>query len=95
MSRIYYVSTKSGNDQNDGSLTCPFLTLSAAANRNLEPGDQILLERGSVFSGQYLHLTVSGTAEEPITIGAYGEGELPRIEADGNGIWYQNYGTQL
>lgn len=95
MSRIYYVSTKSGNDQNDGSIFHPFLTLSAAANRNLEPGDQILLERGSVFSGQYLHLTVSGTAEEPITIGAYGKGDLPCIEADGNGIWYQNYGTQL
>ena len=41
MSRIYYVSTKSGNDQNDGSISHPFLTLSAAANRNLEPGSEI------------------------------------------------------
>ena len=28
-------------------------------------------------------------------IGAYGEGDAPRIEACGQGIWYQNYGAPL
>ena len=70
MSRIYYVSTKSGNDQNDGSISRPFLTLAAAANRNLEPGDQILLERGSVFSGQYQgNGDVSATVTAPCACG--------------------------
>lgn len=53
------------------------------------------LERGSVFIGEYLHLYAGGTKEAPVVVDAYGEGALPRIEADGNGIWYQNYGGHL
>lgn len=95
MSRIYYVSSIHGNDKNGGSLKSPFQTLAAVRQICLQPGDQLLLERGSVFYGQYLHLSVQGTKEKPIVIGAYGEGELPVIHGEGQGIWYQDYGTEL
>lgn len=93
--RIYYVSSRTGNDENDGSRKAPFATLFAVNRLELEPGDQVLLERGSVFQGQFLHLSVWGAKDAPIRIGAYGEGPLPRIEAMGQGIWYQDYGTEL
>ena len=68
----------------------------AIHRRSLQPGDRVLLERGSVFYGQYLHVTDSGTKEAPIVIGAYGTADAPpRIDACGQGIWYQDYGTPL
>ena len=94
--KTWYVSSVNGSDENDGSSReQPFGTLFAVNRMKLYPGDQVLLERGSVFRGQYLHLSVCGTKEAPILIGAYGEGALPRIEAKGQGIWYQDYGTEL
>ena len=94
-SGIYYVSAQKGNDKNDGSAQHPFATLFAVNRLPLKPGEQVLLERGSVFSGQFLHLSVQGTKEAPILIGAYGEGNPPEIAAGGQGIWYQDYGTEL
>ena len=41
-------------------------------------------------------MTDSGTKEAPIVIGAYGTADAPpRIDACGQGIWYQDYGTPL
>lgn len=94
-SGIYYVSVQKGNDKNDGSAHHPFATLFAVNRLTLKPGEQVLLERGSVFPGQFLHLSVQGTKEAPILIGAYGEGNPPEIAARGQGIWYQDYGTEL
>ena len=96
LSRTYYVSSKHGNDQNDGcSPEHPFCTLDRANRLKLEPGDKILLECGSVFENQYLRITDSGSGEVPIEIGKYGEGVFPAIHANGNGLWYQDYGTPL
>lgn len=94
-SRIYYVSSVNGNDANEGSKDRPLATLFAVNRLQLKPGDQVLLERNSVFWGQFLHVSACGTKDAPILIGAYGEGRLPRIEAMGQGIWYQDYGTEL
>lgn len=96
LSKTYYVSSKRGNDSNDG-LSCEtaFASLFAINHSSLKPGDCVLLERDSVFYGQYLQITDSGTKEAPIVIGAYGDGEPPRIEACGQGIWYQDYGKEL
>ena len=92
----YYVSSRTGNDANDGkSRERAFATLSAVNRLTLRPGDNVLLEAGSVFAGQYLRITNSGTKDAPIVIGSYGEGDLPRIDAEGNGIWYQDYGQPL
>lgn len=94
--RTYYVSSKTGDDANDGLRPeRAFASLFAVNRTELHPGDQVLLERGSVFHGQFLQITDSGTEEAPIVIGAYGEGDDPRIDAAGQGIWYQDYGNPL
>ncbi|NMM95137.1 right-handed parallel beta-helix repeat-containing protein [Bifidobacterium oedipodis] len=91
---IYYVSSLTGNDANPGTdSNLPFATLSAVNALTLQPGDQVLLERGSIFQGQYLHPTGSGAPGQPIVIGAYGPADapLPSIQADGSGVWHQDY----
>ena len=53
----YYVSSSKGDDSNDGtSESKPFKTLEKINKLTLKPGDQVLLEKGSVFNDQYLHL---------------------------------------
>ena len=94
--KTYYVSALSGCDTNDGSREKPMRTLRAAGRLALRPGDALLLERGSVFYGEFLHLTERrGTADRPILVGSYGEGARPCIAAEGAGVWYQSYGTAL
>ena len=93
--RCYYVSTIHGDDANEGTEDQPLKSLYAVNRLKLKPGDQVLLERDSVFEGQFLHLNVQGTKEHPIYIGAYGTGEKPLIQTNGQGIWYQDYGNEL
>lgn len=96
LSRTYYVSSKNGNDLKDGlTRESAFASLFAINHTRLQPGDKVLLERGSVFYGQYLQVTDSGSEDAPIVIGAYGDGAAPRIEVCGQGIWYQDYGNPL
>ena len=96
MGRAIYVSSVNGDDANSGyAPEKAFRSLRKVNQMEIQPGDQILLERGSVFIGEYLHLYAGGTKEAPVVVDAYGEGSLPRIETDGNGIWYQNYGGHL
>ena len=63
----------------------------------LQPGDRVLLERGSVFVDEYLHVKGSGSAEAPIVIDAYGDESLPLplIQTNGKGVWNQDYGKSL
>lgn len=94
--KTYYVSSENGNDSFAGdSPQQPLRSLGKVNELNIQPGDQVLLERGSVFEDQYLRLRCSGTKEQPVTIGAYGKGNMPVIHANGTGIWYQDYGTVL
>ena len=70
--KTYYVSQIDGNDTNDGlSKSSAFATLFAINRLTLQPGDRVLLARGSVFEGQFLQIKDSGTKESPIEIGAY------------------------
>ena len=95
-STTYYVSSVNGKDTNDGlTQETPFRTLHQIRGRELGAGDRILLERGSVFEDQYLHIRGKGEKGNLIEIAPYGEGNLPHICANGTGIWYQDYGTQL
>ena len=96
MGRAIYVSSVNVDDANSGyAPEKAFRSLKKVNQMEIQPGDQILLERGSVFVGEYLHLYRGGTKEAPVVVDVYGEGALPRIETDGNGIWYQNYGGHL
>lgn len=94
--RNYYISSRNGSDRNPGDAPDrAFQTLEMVREIDLQPGDQLLLERGSVFRGQSLRLTARGTADAPVVVDAYGEGDLPAIHAEGAGLWYQNYGGPL
>ena len=96
MCKTYYVNPLIGNDDNDGlHEDRPFATLFAVNRLALAPGDSVLLMRGCRFEKQFLQLPCSGAENCPITIGAYGEGSAPAIDADGQGIWYQDYGCAL
>lgn len=96
ISKSYYVSARTGDDANDGLRPeRAFASLFAVNQITLRPGDQVLLECGSVFHGQFLQITDSGTKAAPIVIRAYGEADAPRIDAAGQGIWYQDYGNPL
>ena len=94
----YYVDSNGGNDSNEGtSEGKAFRTLDKVNTLDLEPGDTVLLKRGSVFEDQALKFTKedSGTAEAPVRISAYGEGNRPQINTNGHGQWDLNYGTPL
>ena len=92
----YYVSTVRGNDNNDGlSEEKAFYSLDKINDITLQPGDQVLLECGSVFEDGFLHIKGSGSEEAPIVIDNYGEGNLPVISTNGEGVWYQDYGKRL
>jgi hypothetical protein len=89
----YYVSASAGNDANAGTdPASPWKTLSKASAVGLRPGDEVLLARGDTWRGQTLAPKGSGTAKDPIRIGAYGKGARPHIAP---GIGVQNYAIHL
>lgn len=94
----YYISSLNGNDSNDGlTPQSPFLTLDKINGIPINAGDKILLEKGSVFDNQFLHLKNCGDINsDPIEIASYGDGDRPPfINTNGNGIWFQDYGVPL
>ncbi len=79
----FHLDSENGNDTHDGRSTRKaWKTLSHAGNQTFQPGDEILLKRGSRFAGG-LSLRLHGTAQQPIVIGSYGEGAPPVIDSRG------------
>jgi len=75
----YYVDSAAGSDTANGkSTTTAWKTLTKVNSVTFQPGDKILLKRGGSWNGQ-LHPLGSGSANNPITIDAYGTGSLPLI----------------
>ncbi|MEZ5104291.1 MAG: T9SS type A sorting domain-containing protein [Draconibacterium sp.] len=75
---VYYVSN-SGNDSNSGtSESQPWQTLTKVNGFYFKPGDQILFKRGNTWNGT-ITVSGSGSSGSPITYGAYGSGEKPKI----------------
>jgi len=86
---IYYIDSINGCNENDGlSLEQPLLD-----DKKIRPlpGDKILFKRGSVIRDR-LH-NVSGEDGNPITYGAYGDGEKPVFCGSVNlfkeELWYE------
>ncbi|MDO4272278.1 MAG: malectin domain-containing carbohydrate-binding protein [Eubacteriales bacterium] len=72
--QIYYVDSEAGNDGNDGKTeAAAFKSLNKVNELALQPGDSILLKKGSIFDDQQLYPKGKGTPEEHILIGTYGE----------------------
>jgi len=80
----YYFSSVSGDDNRTSvearNPQTPWKSLDKMniILRSLQPGDSVLLKRGEVFYGT-LNLSVSGTQNNPIVFGAYGNGAMPII----------------
>ncbi len=71
----YYFSS-AGNDKNDGSIDHPYQTTTKLNNLSLHAGDAVYLNAGNTFIGSIIiDSTKYGTADNPITIGSYGEGQ--------------------
>ncbi len=80
---VFYLDSLKGDDANTGEAAGrAWKSLAKASENHFKPGDTLLLSRGSRFEGG-LALTLEGTPEKPITIGAYGEGPAPLIDAKG------------
>ena len=72
---VYYVDSVLGDDQYEGtSPQKPWKSLARAQQATLKPGTQILFKRGQSFTG-VIDVTGEGTANSPICLGAFGEGE--------------------
>lgn len=81
----YYVSPN-GDDSKDGKTEQTAWKTIARVNQDTYiPGDKILFERGGEWTGKTLAPQGSGSAEDYITIGAYGNetAHAPRISANG------------
>lgn len=80
-----YVSSSSGSDSNDGLTPSTALqSFQAAFSKTQSPSsDWILLKRGDSFETLSRLREFSGeSAEHPILIGAYGEGDRPTVIGD-------------
>lgn len=99
----YYVSP-TGNDANNGtSQSSPWQTIDRANQCGLQPGDQLLFQRGGHFRGQIIWGN-SGTPGSPVTYGAYGSGADPIVDGarlvsgwtqySGN-VWRAQVGAQV
>jgi len=99
----YYVDAVNGSDASPGlASTSPWKSLAKVMEADLKPGDRVLLRRGAVWR-EHLEIRHSGVEGSPITFGAYGTGDPPRIAGsdvvtgwkryDGN-VWQAAFPTE-
>ncbi len=75
----YYVSSSEGNDSKSGTTTSEaWKSLEKVNSFKPSAGDKILFKRGDEWVGT-LTPSTSGSAGNPITYGAYGTGDKPKI----------------
>lgn len=83
MGATYYISAH-GNDGNSGlSADSAWKGFSRLKERELLPGDRVLLHRGDTWN-ETLVINGKGTPENFIEITAYGDGEKPKIQLNGD-----------
>ncbi len=76
----YYVSSSMGDDANLGtSPEKAWSSLDRVSEQLLNPGDSVLFKSGDTFIGQ-LQINRSGTKDNLLYFGRYGEGELPILD---------------
>ncbi len=91
--RTVYVATN-GNDNNAGTLSSPYATLSHAVN-NSQPGDVIVMRGGVYLHDDTIRINnISGTASKPITVFAY-PGEQPILDFTPQTIENNAHGVRL
>jgi hypothetical protein len=81
----YFVDSTAGDDANSGrSPAGAWRTLAPVRETAFGPGDCLLLRAGGAFDAP-LDLHGSGTPEQPIRVGPYGEGPPPKVTAGPGG----------
>lgn len=83
--QTYYIDSTEGNDSRSGISPDEAWKSFENLNRVFNPGDKILLKRGSEFTGEdaLLKFGGSGTVDARITVSDYGEGPLPKLNGEG------------
>jgi len=95
----YYVDAALGDDSNPGTQTQPWKTVSKVNSTSFNAGDNIYFKRGEIWR-ETLTIPSSGSDGSPITFGAYGSGDKPKISGadvitgwsgpDANGEYYKS-----
>jgi hypothetical protein len=93
-----YVDDSAGSNCADSgpgtSASAPWCDFAPADGQIFAPGAQLLLKRGDTFTGELGRLYGSGTAADPIVLGAYGSGPRPQIDGTGRAadraVWIQD-----
>jgi len=81
--KTYYVDNTAGSDAKNGlSEGAAWKTLDKVNAASFAPGDRILFNAGSRFSGQ-LRPRGAGSEASPIIVDTYGKGDKPLIAAEG------------
>ncbi|MBR2876909.1 MAG: hypothetical protein IKC01_07215 [Clostridia bacterium] len=71
----YYIDSVNGNDSNNGTdVNSPVKTINGLGNVNIKPGTHFLFKNGGEYECTAT-LTCNGTAENPVVVSSYGEGE--------------------
>jgi PKD repeat protein len=89
LATVYYVDASGGNDANNGFSPETAWKNIARVNGsmiNFNPGDRILLKRGTRFTDSRIEITKGGAAGERLIFGAYGSGDKPIITHPLGGI---------
>ncbi|MDQ2104360.1 right-handed parallel beta-helix repeat-containing protein [Azospirillum isscasi] len=80
---VFYVDATDGDDRRSGrGPKEAWRSLDKVNATSFAPGTRVLFERGESWRGSLL-VSSSGTAERPVTYGAYGKGDAPVIDARG------------
>jgi hypothetical protein len=94
----YYVDAEQGSDDASGvqqvadGANGPWRSLARINTASIRPGDRILLKCGAIWN-EAPTLTLKGTAEAPVTLGAYGEctGRRPEIRPMSNVVRAEDF----
>lgn len=84
-SQTWYVDSLAGDDANDGkSPEAAWKSLEVLQGKKLPAGAQVLLRRGSSWTGSLPLPDVPTSTAEPLVIGAYGDPSAPPPEISGS-----------
>lgn len=70
----FYVDSQSGNDSNPGTREQPFQTIEKVNSLKLQPGDSVYFAGGQAFNGTLRLKCLTGTKDQSIFIGSFGNG---------------------
>jgi hypothetical protein len=93
--RIVYVSSSTGLNTNDGLTPDTPLQTIGAGEQLIRDGsaDWLLLKRGDTFNSGFDKWKISGrSSDEPLLIGAYGEGDRPLLNTGTSQGFFTDYG---